>query len=61
MEKIVKKRSLADFRDRANPWRISSYEQRLAAMAEICEPNQQHGANQSGFPRVYRITRKPRG
>jgi hypothetical protein len=33
----------------------------LAAMVEICEPNQKHGDTKPGFPRVYRITRKPRG
>jgi hypothetical protein len=33
----------------------------LAAMVEICEPNQKHGDIKPRFPRVYRITRKPRG
>ena len=61
MEKVVKKGSLTGFRNRENPWRNASYLERLAAMVEICEPNQKHGDTKPGFPRVYRITRKPRG
>jgi len=61
MEKVVKKSSLANFRNRENPWRNVSYLERLAAMVEICEPNQKHGDTKPRFPRVYRITRNPRG
>ena len=32
MEKTVTKRSLKDFRDRENPWRVRSHEEHLIAM-----------------------------
>jgi len=40
MEIVVKKGSLANFRNRENPWKNASYLERLGAMVEICEPNQ---------------------
>ena len=61
MEKVVKKGTLEVFRNRENPWRNASHQERLAAMAQICEPNQKHGDTKPGFPRVYRITRNSRG
>jgi hypothetical protein len=61
MEKSVIKRSLKDFRGRENPWKNRNYTERLSAMAVICQTNQKDGPAQSGFPRVYRITRSGEG
>ncbi|WAC20153.1 hypothetical protein OVA24_02015 [Luteolibacter sp. SL250] len=58
MEKVFAKRSLKDFRDRENPWKNRSPLERLQAMAVICQTHGQNGSAQSGFPRVYKITRK---
>ncbi len=57
MEKVVVRRNLQDFRNRENPWKDRSYLERLSAMAVICQTNEKHGQPESGFPRVYRITR----
>jgi hypothetical protein len=61
MEKVVQKRSLKDFRDRESPWKSRSYLERLCALTEICKTQHNDGTIESGFPRVYRITRKARG
>lgn len=58
MDKIVIKRTLKDFKDRENPWKNRSYEERLIAMAVICGTNQNNGSVEPGFSRVYRITRR---
>ena len=61
MEKVVKKGSLTGLRNRENPWQNASYLERLAAMTQICEPNQKNGDTERGFSRIYKITRKPGG
>jgi len=61
MEKTVIKRTLREFRDRENPWKDRTYQERLRAMAVICGTQQAHGRAESGFSRLYRITRSPAG
>ncbi len=57
MEKIVTKRSLKEFRDRESPWKNRSYSERLNAMVVICQTHQKDGPTESGFSRIYKITR----
>jgi len=57
MEKIVRKRSLREFRDRESPWKDRSYQERLAAMVVICGTEQTDERTEQGFPRIHRITR----
>lgn len=58
MEKVVSKRTLQDFRERENPWKDRSPQERLAAMMVICQTHANHGNTERGFPRVYRIVGK---
>ena len=61
MEKIVTKRSLKEFREKENPWKYKSFEERMIAMREICEGSIDDQNDKQGFPRVYKITRGKKG
>jgi hypothetical protein len=60
MEKVIKTRSLEEFRKRENPWKNRSYQERLKAMTDICMTEHNHHGTESGFPRVYRVFRGKR-
>ncbi len=61
MEKSVTIRALKDFREKENPWKHRSYEERLIAMAVICGTTQKDGQAELGFPRFYRAFRRGEG
>jgi hypothetical protein len=58
MEKTLTQRSLKDFRERENPWKNRSHEERLMAMAVICGNTQNDGQAEPRFPRIYRVFRR---
>ena len=53
MEKIVVKRSLKDFRERENPWKNRSHEERFIATAMISGTTQQLEETEPPFARIY--------
>jgi hypothetical protein len=61
MEKIVTQRSLKNFRERENPWKNRSYEERFIATAVISGTTQQHGTPEPGFSRIHRVFRRGEG
>lgn len=61
IEAVIRKRTLNQFKDKENPWKHRSFEERLNAMAVICGTQDDDGKAQQRFSRVYSIVRKTSG